>query len=78
MGRVRAVEKNPRDGRGDRSSRAHCQLTDERWSHIIEGHPYMAPFRADVMRAVQAPTQRMERPRPGQDWFYLEAAGPSR
>jgi hypothetical protein len=53
-------------------------LTAERWEHIIEGHPYMAPHRADVLRAVQAPTDRVVQPRPGQDWFYLEDAGPSR
>lgn len=34
------------------------QLTEERWSHIIEGHLYMAPYRADVIRAIEAPTQR--------------------
>jgi hypothetical protein len=54
------------------------QLTEKRWSHIIEGHPYMAPFRADVMRAIGAPTHLIEQPRPGQDWFYLQNAGPSR
>lgn len=53
-------------------------LTDERWAHIIDGHPYMAPFRAEVLRAVQAPSDRVERPRSGQDWFYLRDAGPSR
>jgi hypothetical protein len=38
------------------------QLTEERWSDIIEGHPYMAPFRADVMRAIEEPTHRIEQP----------------
>ncbi len=54
------------------------QLTEERWGHIIEGHPYMAPFRADLMRAIEEPTHRIEQPRPDQDWFYLQDAGPSR
>jgi hypothetical protein len=54
------------------------QLTEERWNHIVEGHPYMAPFRADVMRAIEEPTHRIEQPRPDQDWFYLQGAGPSR
>jgi hypothetical protein len=54
------------------------QLAEERWSHIIKGHPYMAPFRAEVMRAIEAPTQRIEQPRPGQDWFYLQDPEPSR
>ena len=38
----------------------------------------MGPFRADVIRAVEAPTHLIEQPRPGQDWFYLQNAGPSR
>lgn len=53
-------------------------LTDERWEHVVDGHPYMAPHRADVLRAVESPTERIAAPRPGQDWFYLENAGPSR
>ncbi len=55
-----------------------ARLTEERWSHIIDGHPYMAPFRADVMRAIETPTHRIEQARAGQDWFYLANAGPSR
>jgi hypothetical protein len=54
------------------------RLTDERWRHIVDGHPYMAPFRAEVLQAVRAPTDRAEQPRSGQDWFYLGNAGPSR
>jgi len=54
------------------------RLTQERWKHIIDGHPYMAPFRDDVLWAVEAPTHRIEQARPGQDWFYLQNAGPSR
>jgi hypothetical protein len=54
------------------------QLAEERWQHIIDGHPYMTPFRTDVLRAVEAPTDLIEQPRPGQDWFYLRGAGPSR
>ncbi len=53
-------------------------LTVDRWEHIIDGHPYMAPYQADMLRAVRAPTEHMVQPRPGQDWFYLEDAGPSR
>jgi hypothetical protein len=53
-------------------------LTVERWEHIVDGHPYMAPHRTDVLRAVEAPTERVAQPRPGQDWFYLQDAGPSR
>jgi hypothetical protein len=61
----------------DRHGRT-VRLTEERWSHIIAGHPYMAPFRADVIRAIEAPTHQIEKPHPGQDWFYPHDAGPSR
>lgn len=53
-------------------------LTAERWEHVVDGHPYMAPYMADVVRAIEAPTDRIASLRPGQDWFYLEGAGPSR
>jgi hypothetical protein len=53
-------------------------LVEERWQHIVDGHPYMVPFRLEVFRAVEAPTDLIEQPRPGQDWFYLRDAGPSR
>jgi hypothetical protein len=53
-------------------------LAEERWQHIVDGHPYMARFRAEVLQAVEAPTDLIERPRPAQDWFYLRDAGPSR
>jgi hypothetical protein len=53
-------------------------LTVDRWKHIIDGHPYMATCQADVLRAVETPTAHIVEPRPGQDWFYLADAGPSR
>jgi hypothetical protein len=53
------------------------RLTDDRWAHIVDGHPYMAPHRADVLRAIENPTERIAQPRPDQDWFYLGNAGPS-
>ncbi len=46
--------------------------------HIIDGHPYMTRYRVEVLRAVREPTERIAQPRPGEDWFYLEGAGPSR
>ena len=53
-------------------------LTDERWAHIIRRHPYMDVFQAGVLQAIIAPTEIVDRPRPGQDWYYLQGAGPSR
>jgi transcriptional regulator with XRE-family HTH domain len=52
-------------------------LTTDRWHHILAGHPEMFPYLDDVLRAIKAPTKHIERPRPGQDWFYLAGIGPS-
>ena len=52
-------------------------LTAERCAHIIDGHPYMTSYMADVVRAIETPSDRIAQARPGQDWFYLEGAGPS-
>jgi uncharacterized protein YuzE len=59
-------------------------LTEERSAHIIGsdphrvGHPQLARYRAEVMRAVQAPDPRLPGRRAGEEWFYLEGAGPRR
>jgi hypothetical protein len=59
-------------------------LTEERWHHIIgaeprrAGHPELARYRADVMRAVQTPDLRLPGRRAGEEWFYLGDVGPSR
>ena len=51
-------------------------LAEERWQHIIDGHPYMTPFRAEVLRAVEAPTDLIEQPRLGKDWVLPEGGRP--
>jgi hypothetical protein len=57
---VRSVEKNHgMETTIDPLGRT-VHLRAERWEHIVDGHPYMAPFRADVLRAVEAPTDRIE------------------
>jgi hypothetical protein len=53
-------------------------LTAERWEHVIRRHPYMGVFQAEVLQAIVAPTEIVRGPRPGQDWYYLRDAGPSR
>jgi hypothetical protein len=30
-------------------------ITDERWLHIVDGHPEMAPHRADLERTISQP-----------------------
>jgi hypothetical protein len=59
-------------------------LTDERWAHIIgaepqrAGYPELAAHQDAVMRAVQTPDRRLPGHRPGEEWFYIAGAGPSR
>jgi hypothetical protein len=60
------------------------ELTRERWEHIVgdgptgTGHPELRECRAAVIRAVESPTTRLPGLGPGEEWFYLEGAGPSR
>lgn len=60
------------------------ELTEERWAHIVgaephrAGHPELSQHLDAVLRAVQAPDHRLAGRREGEEWFYLEGAGPSR
>lgn len=54
------------------------ELTEERWRHILAGHPELAPHLASVTRAILEPDQRRAGREVGEEWFYLENAGPSR
>lgn len=57
------------------------QLTDERWQHILDerdGHPELAGYQAEVMRAVQSPDRRLPGRKDNEAWFYLGSVGPSR
>jgi hypothetical protein len=57
------------------------ELTDERWQHILvdpNGHPELAGYQSEVMRAVQAPDERRPGRRSNERWFFLRNAGPSR
>ena len=59
------------DGRG-------VDLSDERWAHITDGHPELARYRREVLQAVGEPSRRRPGRTLGEEWFYLEGAGPSR
>jgi len=57
------------------------ELTDERWQHILvdpDGHPELADYQAQVMRAVQMPDERRSGRKSNEQWFFLRHAGPSR
>jgi hypothetical protein len=53
-------------------------LTAERWRHILDGHPELAPHRAQLLAAVRAPTERRPGRAPGEVWCFLATARPSR
>lgn len=53
-------------------------LADERWSHIVRGHPELAREQGAILGAVAAPTRQLPGRRPGEEWYYLRDAGPSR
>jgi hypothetical protein len=54
------------------------ELTEERWLHIVDAHPELELHQAVVIDAAGAPTHRLLATRPGEEWCYLEAVGPSR
>lgn len=35
------------------------ELTDERWGHILDGHPEVEPYRQQVLAAIGQPTQTL-------------------
>jgi hypothetical protein len=53
-------------------------LDPERWEHILDGHPELRDNQADVVRAVESPTEVLSGRSPDEEWFYLAGAGPSR
>lgn len=54
------------------------ELSDERWQHIIDGHPELTRLQADVLRGVHGPSRRLDGRDPAEEWFYLAEADPSR
>lgn len=54
------------------------QLSAERWTHIVDGHPELGRHLETIMRAVRSPDRRVSGRRKGEERFYLRDAGPSR
>lgn len=58
------------------------ELTSERWEHIVDdeldGHPELARYRAEVLRAVSEPDESRLGRRRNERWYFLRGAGPSR
>ena len=53
-------------------------LSPERWQHIVSGHPEIEVYEQEIRRAVESPTAVLSGREPGEEWLYLEGAGPSR
>lgn len=53
-------------------------LSPERWKHIVSGHPEIEVYEQEVRRAVESPTAVLPGREAGEEWLYLEGAGPSR
>jgi hypothetical protein len=53
-------------------------LGEERWAHIVDGHPELRDIQADIVRAVESPSEVIVGRAPDEEWFYLAGAGPSR
>lgn len=53
-------------------------LTEERWGHIVAGHPELESHLVDMLAAVRDPRHRLRGRREDEEWFYLDKIGPSR
>jgi hypothetical protein len=53
------------------------ELTADRWRHIVDGHPELAPYLQQVMDAVSTPTHQRPGRWPDEVWFYLATKQPS-
>lgn len=52
-------------------------LTEQRWAHIIDGHPELANHRALVLSIATRPERSLPGRRPAEEWLYGRG-GPSR
>ena len=68
-GGIRATVRDP-DG-------VEVVLRDERWAHIIGGHPELVGFEASILAAISAPSVRRPGRDPDERWYYVEPRPPS-
>jgi hypothetical protein len=54
------------------------ELTEERWAHIVDGHPELTRSRVEILETVRAPGVRVAGRTAGESWFYKQDVGPSR
>jgi hypothetical protein len=53
------------------------ELTDERWDHIVEGHPDIRALDQTVLQAVQSPDHHMPGRLANEEWYYVKTDTPS-
>ena len=53
-------------------------LEQERWEHILSGHPELGRYKQDIAQAVEAPSEILAGRADDEEWFYLAGGGPSR
>lgn len=53
------------------------RLTKERWGHIVDGHPELAPYRKAILDALVQPTKHLGGRAASEEWYYLAEVGPS-
>jgi hypothetical protein len=53
------------------------ELTDERWDHIVVGHPDIRELDQTVLQAVQSPDRRMPGRLANEEWYYVKTDTPS-
>lgn len=52
-------------------------LTDERWDHVLDRHPYIGVEPKDVVATVELPHAHLLGLEDGEEWFYARGLGPS-
>ena len=52
-------------------------LTAERWSHILDRHPYIDVTAEEIVGAVARPDARTAGREPHEEWFYRRRVGAS-
>lgn len=50
-------------------------MTEERWLHIKETHPYLASNLREIMATVREPHTHLAGRFPGEIWFFSERVG---
>jgi hypothetical protein len=53
------------------------ELTEERWSHIVERHPEIQPLDQSLLQAIEVPNHHLPGHLANEEWFYLKTDRPS-